>query len=188
LLMRYTRSPRCCTPRPALSHPSKKIDWSLPILLRQLIRNTGYVTTTCSPASGIIKHSLNTFSHCHCTSCTEWNVRQVPDLVVMFVQPALCPLRSDSFRRNDSVFIRFGYCLTSIRATRCTMSVNWNRTETWLAENKVCTYIVEYRWRSPYSNRGGGRETDLPRCLSKEEYQTLVFPFRAVHIKCYLLK
>ena len=50
LLMRYTRSPKCCTSRPAFSHPSKKSDWSFPILLRQLIRNTGDFAGTCVPA------------------------------------------------------------------------------------------------------------------------------------------
>lgn len=49
LPMRYTRSPKCCTSRPAFSHPPKKSDWSLPILLRQLIRNTGDFAGTCVP-------------------------------------------------------------------------------------------------------------------------------------------
>ena len=58
LLMRYTRSPKCCTPRPAFSHPAKKRDWSLPILLRQLIRNIGDLAVTCVPANWW-KHTLN---------------------------------------------------------------------------------------------------------------------------------
>lgn len=112
--MQYTRDPRWCTSRPASLHPVKNSDLSFfPIRRLQLIRKAGLGSPPGVPAARRLNYEYRLVSlavYYRCSGVYE----NIP--LPWFSSLGLAdwfPTTLHILRRNESVFIRSGYCLTS---------------------------------------------------------------------------
>ena len=174
--MRYTRSPKCCTSRPAFSHPSKKSDWSFPILLRQLIRNTGDFAGTCVPAKWKKYFAQHPWWYTKLNIClgSTWFVRD--GYAVSFVTILLVFIQKKGHCFDKIVILlniwkQWMYIMLGHSITHWDWEIRYQYIH-------LVTYRVGYRlqWQCP--NLVWKLEMGVPMCLCvKKKHKRTIIPF-----------